>query len=193
MTFDDPPRVAAWRHHTARAGFEVVFFGGGTDGYRIDGHTTAVEDGEPWAVQYVIALDPRWVTQRARVVARGKQGTRSIELTTDTTGGWHVDGASAARLDGCMDVDLEASAFTNALPVRRLGLAVGEGADAPAAYVRALDLRVERLDQRYVREPDRRGRQCFAYAAPRFSVSRQLVFDEHGLVLDYPGLATRAS
>jgi uncharacterized protein len=36
-------------------------------------------------------------------------------------------------------------------PARRLELAVGRHADAPAAYVRAEDLRVERLEQRYLR------------------------------------------
>lgn len=193
MTFDAPPRSAAWRHHTARDGFEVVFIRAGADGHAIEGNTTAVEGGDLWAVWYAITLGPRWVTRRARVVAHSEQGTRSIDLAVDATGGWRVDGVPVADLDGCMDVDLEASAFTNALPVRRLGLSVDEGADAPAAYVRALDLRVERLDQRYVREPDRGGRRCFAYSAPRFSVSCQLVYDEHGLVLDYPGLAARAS
>jgi hypothetical protein len=40
-------------------------------------------------------------------------------------------------LDGCLDADLESSAMTNAMPVRRLGLAVAARAAAPAAYFRA--------------------------------------------------------
>lgn len=192
MAFDDPPRSAAWRHHTARDGFEVVFFRAGRDGYGIQGHTTAVEDGHVWAVQYVIRLDPTWVTRRVRVVAHGEPGTRTIDLAADAAG-WSIDGERAAHLDGCVDVDLESSALTNAFPVRRLDLAVGQGADAPAAYVRALDLRVERLDQRYRRRPDRLGDPCFDYSAPRFSVNRELVYDACGLVLDYPGLAARVS
>jgi len=81
----------------------------------------------------------------------------------------------------------------NALPVHRLRLAVGAAADAPAAYVRALDLGIERLDQRYERLPDDGVRQCFHYAAPRFAFECRLRYDEFGLVLEYPGLAVRAA
>jgi hypothetical protein len=51
--------------------------------------------------------------------------------------------------DGCRDVDLEASPCTNTIPIHRLGLEAGDSADAPAAYVRWLDLSVQRLEQEY--------------------------------------------
>jgi hypothetical protein len=91
-----------------------------------------------------------------------------------------------------LDVDLEASAFTNALPVNRLGLDVGQHADAPAAYVRAHDLRVERLEQHYTRLTGDGTRSRYDYRAPRFDFTAVLVYDEFGLVLDYPGIAVRA-
>ena len=43
--------------------------------------------------------------------------------------------------------------MTNALPVHRMALPVGTRGDAPAAYVRADGLAVERLEQTYAR-PD---------------------------------------
>ena len=61
------PPFAAWRHHDAREGFEVVFLRPEGTGLRVDGHTAAVEAGEGWAVEYAIALDVRWRTRRARV------------------------------------------------------------------------------------------------------------------------------
>jgi len=113
-------------------------------------------------------------------------------LEVDQTGGWLVDGGPAPYLDGCRDVDLESSALTNALPVHRLGLAAGGQADAPAAYVRALDLSVDRLEQTYRRIADEGVRQRYDYAAPAFDFTSRLVYDESGLVLDYPGVARRA-
>lgn len=68
-------------------------------------------------------------------------------------------------------MDFESSALTNAFPVHRLELQVGEEADAPAAYVRALDLSVERLDQRYVRLDDDGSRQRYQCMAPGFGYS----------------------
>lgn len=204
-TFVPPPATAAWAHEHARQGFEVVYFrpsgGGGwdrqaphgQDGPRVVGCTTAVEDGRTWTVDYDISLDADWVTRRAVVTGRSEAGTRSTVLQADGTGRWRVDGAPAPYLDGCLDVDLESSAMTNSLPVHRFRLPVGVLTAAPAAYVRALDLSVERLDQDYRRAPDEGARQCYDYAAPAFGFRCRLVYDEAGLVLSYPGIATRAA
>jgi hypothetical protein len=66
-------------------------------------------------------------------------------LRSTGDGRWTVDGRRAPHLDR-LDVDLEASACTNALPIHRLALPPGEVVEAPAAYVRASDLSVIRLD-----------------------------------------------
>jgi hypothetical protein len=184
---------AAWRHRDARAGFEVVFARAGGAGRRAEGSTSAVEDGAPWIVSYEIDLAPDWTTRGARVVSRSRRGRREVRLRTDGAGGWLVDGTRAPHLDGCLDVDLESSALTNAFPVGRLRLEVGEAAAAPAAYVRALDLRVERLEQRYVRLADEGPGERYRYAAPAFGFVSVLTYGADGLVDDYPGLATRVA
>jgi hypothetical protein len=193
MTFSDPPRTAAWQHRDARSGLEVVFLHPDGDGYRVEGHVTAVEAGEGWALEYDIRLDRDWVTRTARVRGHRAAGRREVVLEADGTGRWTVDGEPAPELDGCPDVDLEASAFTNALPVHRLGLEVGQEADAPAAWVRALHLGAERLEQRYARRPDDGERPRFHYAAPELAFETELVYDAAGLVIDYPGIAVRAA
>jgi uncharacterized protein len=192
MPFSVPPAVAAWRHRDARDGFEVVFVHTDGDGVRADGVTTAVEDGLAWVVRYGIELRPDGTTRTARVLGRSAAGSHELSLEADGAGHWRRNGAPAPELDGCLDVDLESSALTNAFPVRRLGLETGRPAEAPAAYVRAIDLRVERLEQRYVRLDDDGNRPRYRYRAPRFDFECELVYDEHGLVLDYPGIAVRA-
>jgi hypothetical protein len=185
------PATAAWRHLDARDGFEVLFARVEGERCRVEGHATAVEDEHVWSIRFAIELDAGWATRSALVVSRSQLGTREVRLEADGRGGWQVDGLAAAHLDGCLDVDLEASAFTNAFPVRRLGLEVGEAAEAPAAYVRAPGLAVERLEQRYERLDGPAGRARYAYESPAFGFAATLVFDEHGLVLDYPGIAVR--
>jgi uncharacterized protein len=192
MPFRDLPQYAAWQHREAREGFEVVFLEVDGDGYRLEGDTTAVEDGRAWAVHYVITLDSGWSTRSARVSGRSASGTHQLTLEADRAGRWSINGGAERHLDGCRDVDLESSSLTNAFPVHRLGLEIGEAADAPAAYVRALDLRVERLEQRYVRLDNDGSHQRYRYTAPDFGFECQLLYDEHGLVLDYPGIAVRA-
>jgi uncharacterized protein len=182
------PHSAAWRHVDARDGFEVAFFEPVAGGLRIHGSTAAVEDGEPWVVGYTIELDADWRTRAAEIRVRARGGERTRSVTADGRGSWWFDGVHAPAVDGCLDLDLESSALTNAFPVARLGLAPGATADAPAAYVRALDLRVERLEQRYARVAE----TAYDYESPGFGFACRLVYDDAGLVLDYPGIAVRA-
>jgi hypothetical protein len=185
MPFSEPPPFAAWEHREARRGFEVVWFRPGV----VEGHTDAVEEDAPFSVGYRIELDAGWVTRRALVTSPA--GERRLEA--DGAGGWRIDGEPAPHLAGCLDADLESSSLTNAFPVHRMGLAVGRAAEAPAAYVRAFDLRVERLEQTYLRLEDDGDRQRYRYRSPAFDFECELIYDAAGLVLDYPGIAVRAA
>lgn len=123
---------------------------------------------------------------------QSSQGPHETVIEADAEGRWTVDGSLVPELTGCLDVDLEASSLTNAFPVRRLALGVGDRSAAPAAYVRALDLRVERLEQQYERLGDAAdGRLRFDYTCPRFHIRCLLEYDRSGIVLAYPGLAVR--
>jgi hypothetical protein len=185
------PATAAWRHCEARDGFESVFISSDATGYRFEGSTAAVEDGIAWWVTYSISLDTMWRTRTARIAGRSEWGPRAVVLEADGRGAWWIDGQPAPQLSGCLDVDLEASACTNTFPVHRMRLDVGATADAPAAYVRALDLRVERLEQRYARVADDGRSSRYDYEAPAFAFEACLVYDETALVVDYPGIARR--
>jgi uncharacterized protein len=187
------PAAATWRHLGAREGFEALFPVRSVGGWRLEGWTAALEEGRAWGVRYAIVLDDEGRTREARVECRHEGGSHDVALEGDGRGGWAVDGAPAPHLDGCLDVDLEASAFTNAFPVRRLALAVGARADAPAAWVRAPGLDVERLEQSYARLPDGDGGARYDYASPGVGFAAVLVFDAQGLVTDYPGIAVRVA
>jgi hypothetical protein len=192
VSFASLPEQAAWQHRGARTGFEVVFFSRRDSGCLIHGCTAAIEDGTPWAVEYAIELDGGGATRRARISGRSASRYRSTVLEADGDGRWLVDGEHAPHVEGCLDVDLESSAMTNAFPVRRLGLAMATRATAPAAYVRVSDLAVERLEQVYLRTADAPTGQAYDYSAPAFDFRCRLTYDESGLVIDYPGIAVRA-
>ena len=192
MAFVPLPPSAAWQHRGARSGFEVVYFTPRDDGYHIEGWATAIEAGTTWAVEYAIDVDAAWATRQARIRGRSAAGSCSAGLVADGAGHWLVNGEPAAHLDGCLDVDLEASAMTNALPVRRMALPPGGTAAAPAAYVRAVGLAVDRLGQTYARVAGETAGQRYDYAAAAFEYAGRLTYDQAGLVLDYPQIAVRA-
>jgi hypothetical protein len=178
----DLPPYAAWRFVGSVDGFEVMYAEPG----RLRGHTSAVEGGQAYAVAYEITVDDRWHTREVRVSSDTVAGSRSLVLVSDGDGQWSVDGAPAPHLDGLIDVDLEASACTNTLPIHRLALPVGEDTAASAAYVRALDLQVHRLDQTYRRLDDHH----FDYTSEG-GFHAVLTYDASGLIVDYPGIAER--
>jgi uncharacterized protein len=185
------PASAAWQHRDVRDGFESVLIASEGSGYRFSGHTAAVEDGLTWVVRYAISLDEKWATREAQIWSWSLEGHHHVRLEADGSGQWQVDGTVAPTLDGCLDIDLESSSCTNAFPVHHLKLGVGQSAEASAVYVRVLHLSVERLAQRYTRIDNDDTRQRYDYCCPAFDFESRIVYDESGLVLEYPGIAAR--
>jgi hypothetical protein len=192
--FDELPWSASWRHLGTRDGFETVVVRRDEGAIcRCEGVTVAVEDRHVWAVGYEIVLDHRWRARAASVWGRMDPGAYERRVEAIAPGRWAVDEQEAPELAGCLDIDLESSALTNAIPVHRLGLAVGDPAAAPAVYLRAGGLLVERLEQDYLRVTDDGDRYRFVYRAPAFDFEALLVYDRSGLIVDYPSIATRVS
>lgn len=199
------PERVSWRHVGRRGGLEHATLSrrpGG--GLRAVGRTVATEPAEPsWTVHYALDLDADGRTVRAVIDAHDGTRASRVALVHDGHGRWEVDGRPRPDLDGCFDVDLEASALTNAFPIWRLRLAFGESAEAPAAWVRAGDATVERLPQTYVRARDVPARarvgttavgiplHRFSYDAPTQDFTAEITYDAAGLVVDYPQIAHR--
>lgn len=188
--FSALPRSAAWRilGEPAREGFEIAHFEQQRGGVVIRGTSLGTEGGKLWSIRYVIELDAAWCTRRASI--ESESGER-LKLQSDGKGRFRVNGKRDARLDGCLDVDLEASLVTNMMPAHRLALRVGQSSEAPAVYVRSNKLKVERLEQRYARLPDEERQVIFDYESPRFGYRAALRFARDGLVVDYPHIGTR--
>jgi hypothetical protein len=193
MRLPTPPIGASWTHVGARDGFEVAFFAEISTGHRLTGNTTARESTALWSVGYDISVDHSWRTVAVHASNLTAAGVRELTLISDAAGGWTANGESRPDLDGCFDVDLESSAVTNTLPLHRLGFVEGVGIDVPAAFVRADDLRVERLEQRYTLIEAAPEFLLFHYESSTFEFACELRYDSAGLVIDYPGIAVRQS
>lgn len=134
--------------------------------------------GEPARVDYRIEADERWVARRADLRIRTAGSEAAIELVHEGDR-WIVDGRDRDALLGCVDLDLRVTPATNTLPIRRLGLPVGERAEVRAAWVGFPGLEVESLDQSY----ERLGADSYRYRAGDFEAD--LLVDDAGLVVRY--------
>jgi hypothetical protein len=191
MRLTTPPGGASWNHAGARAGFEVAFFNGLRTGHRLSGHTTAQESSTLWSVGYDVTVDRSWRTVAVHASNLAATGKGELTLARDPGGRWIANGELRPDLDGCVDVDFESSAVTNTLPLHRLDFIEGVGVDVPAAFVRADDLRVERLEQRYTLIEAGAELILFHYESSTFEFECDLRYDSAGLVVDYPGIAIR--
>ena len=149
-------------------GIEHLRLSAGLDGVLAESEVQDEREGR--SLRYHLRADARWRTRAVDVLLPGEH--RALRLRGDGEGHWE----DHPELDGCLDIDLGWTPFTNTLPIRRQP----EGGTVRAAWV-GPDLAVEPLDQVYT--PLGEGR--WRYEAGEFSV--ELETDEHGLVLDYPG------
>jgi hypothetical protein len=93
-----------------------------------------------------------------------------------------MNGAHRTELDGCYDIDLACTPFTNTLPIRRLPLLEGDAAEVPVVLVDPETLEVRPVMQRYTRLTSHTWR----HENLDSGVATELEVDEHGLVKDYP-------
>ncbi len=152
-------------------------------------------DNEAWTasglvgrenVQYVLRISPMW--QVRQFLLFRDMDDPDLWLGTDGGGRWgEMNGAHRPDLDGCIDIDLSCTPFTNTLPIRRLPLHVGDSAELIVAYVdvETLDVRPDR--QRYTRLTSHRWR----FEQFHTGFAAEIEVDDYGLVVDYPTLFTR--
>lgn len=161
-------------------------------GWRLAGTVLLTIDDAPAQVRYRVECDPAWATRAVMVELQIGEVERALRLAVDDRQRWSGDGADLPALRGCLDVDLSVTPATNTLPIRRLALPVGAGADATAAWVRFPALTVEPLAQRYTHLAERQYRYASATG-----YSTHLDVDDLGLVMRYPSgweqVATRGS
>ncbi|MET3805719.1 hypothetical protein ABIB25_002723 [Nakamurella sp. UYEF19] len=162
-------------------------------GLRASGHIVSAL-GDPFGVSYSLLADPEGRTRRLTVQTDSGTGERSLNLTRAPGGQWVADHGSGPRtlslVEAAQDIDLLASAFTNSLAIRRMGLhrAVGS-ATVTVASVGCPDPEVSAVQHVYRTVSTDANGAVIAYSGPLGD--RELIIDADGFVLHFPGLSDR--
>jgi hypothetical protein len=144
------------------------------------------DDGRRYGLVYEIDIDLQWSVSSFSV--RSMEG-QEIAYRSVSPGRWHDDNnGPLPGFDGCIDIDLSFTPFTNTLPIRRVGLKKGQSREFKMLYVPAGNLTPVVDGQRYTCiVPGRR----YLYEATDGGFSAEIELDDFGLVRDYPGLFRR--
>jgi hypothetical protein len=155
-----------------------------SDGWQLTGAALFRHAQSVCRLDYHILCDPEWQTRLARVTGWVGAARVDLTLTVDGDQRWRLNDVAQPAVAGCLDVDLNFTPATNTLAIRRLDLAVGQGVDVTAAWLRFPELTLEPLPQRYTRLDDRR----YHYESDGGSFVAELAVDAVGFVTDYPQL-----
>lgn len=180
-------RTLLWERLDER-GLEAVCLAKVATGWEIDARYVGAHEGSAVTAEYKLLVDPDWVTLRLDAV--WGMGPSHRHRTLERMGTrWWLDGTPRPDLDGCIDVDLRWTPLTNTLPIRRLGLAPGGGADVEVIWLGEGDLRIERSSQRYTRT----GADTWRFESLGSGFAADLRVDAEGFILDYPGFFRRVA
>ncbi len=147
----------------------------------------------PYRLHYSVICDPDWNVKELTVERLGPR-TRSLDVISDGLGKWRTSASKALpALEGCTDVDLSASAFTNTLPIRRLNLGDNQKVELKVLYVDASTMEMRATQQRYTCIHRGESESTYFYESLLTGFRVEIKVDSEGLVLDYPGVFRRAS
>ena len=162
-------------HESARLFFQQA-------SWHLTGAAIFAHQQQPCRLDYVVICNAEWHTLSGTVAGWVGNETVQVELSVDSTRGWRLNGTACRDVAGCTDVDFGFSPSTNLLPIRRLGLAVGQEAEVRAAWLRFPSLTLEPLAQVYRRVDVSTYR--YESAGGRFVTELQV--NAAGLVTHYP-------
>jgi uncharacterized protein len=151
-------------------------------------------DHQVFRLRYDIFCDARWRVREVSLNLLDGQGS-VIALRADGEGHWFsFSGEPVLSLDGCIDVDISATPFTNTLPIRRLALRPGQSATLSMVYIAVPQLDVAAVEQRYTCLEMTADEGRYRYESLKQGVSgftAELPVDRDGLVGDYPEVFRR--
>jgi uncharacterized protein len=171
--------VTAVLWQASDGGAEVCHLERAGRGWGLRGTVLTHEAKRPIEIRYSVTVNSTWVTTdvAVQIAIAGGEPRELSEL-----GALWSETARPRRYRACVDVDLSFTPATNTLPIRRLGLGIGDEAQIDVAWLVWPELDVRPVRQVYARLAEHRYR----YTQDDFTA--EIVVDDQGLVLEYEGL-----
>jgi len=183
-------RKIIWSNR-ADTGLEHFYLRHNNDEVTADGIVIGVEGNVAFRVRYQIHCDLRWHVRRVSVKSL-EENDQTISFVSDGLGNWtHESGNPIPELEGCFDVDITATPFTNTLPIRRLSLTSGESAEIKVVYFRIPEMQVSVELQRYTCLETSRAGGKYKFESLNDGFTAVITVDADGFVEDYPELFKR--
>ncbi len=181
-------RSLAWEW-ISQPGLEYLILNEEASGIRASGWIVATLDVKVVKIHYSVECAAGWRFQQLQMDLESEAGgQRKLSIQHLPQRNWSVDGRPRSDLEGCSDIDIMVTPFTNTLPIRNLGLAVNQPMIIRVAYITVPELEVSPMDQEYTRLDPGEPPARFRYRNLSSGYTAELDVDRDGLVVNYPGL-----
>ena len=157
------------------------------DGSEVTSNIIGFYKGVIYSVEYRIRTNQNWETVLLEINSRHSNQTQFIRFEGDGKGNWMCNGKKADQFNGCIDVDIALTPFTNTLPINRLGLNQNQTHEIQVIYCDLLERQIMPVRQRYTCLSNTE----YHYENVPNDFEATIQVDESGLVVDYPSLFVR--
>jgi uncharacterized protein len=158
-------------------------------GTTIQSVITGLYEGKIYKVEYEILVNSHWQTTQVEIYARHSNRELEIILNGNSSGEWHMNGERTYEFNGCLDVDIPVTPFTNTLPINRLQLKENETKEVSVIYLDMLAFDVRTVKQLYRKV----SAHAYQYENIPKDFEAEIKVDDKGLVIDYPQLFQRSA
>ena len=139
-----------------------------------------------YRVEYLIMLNESWEAYYCFVKSQFNDEIKELELEKDQNK-WSLNGKYNDSFDGCTDVDIPLTPFTNSLPINRLKLSLGQEENIDIIYIDLFENSIKHVKQKYRRISS----ELYKYENVPNDFEAEIKVDKEGFVIDYPQLFTR--
>ncbi|EPY2274721.1 putative glycolipid-binding domain-containing protein [Clostridium sporogenes] len=172
-------------------GLEHLFLSKDDENIKVDSVILTMREDVPVHIFYNICCDLDWKVRRFDIQIFYKKYNNTV-LRSDGNGNWTTECDELVEdLNGCIDIDISATPFTNTIPIRRLLLKAGESKEIKVVYVDIYNYNLRPVNQRYTCLNSNINGYKYRYENLNNGFTAEFFVDKEGFVIDYPDLFKR--
>jgi hypothetical protein len=148
-----------------------------------------VAEEKIFKVEYILKTNQHWQTISVEIKSRIGNTIQTLSYQSDGKGNWQANGRILSQFNGCIDVDIPLTPFTNTLPINRLKLQKNEEQQIRVIYLDLLNEEIKPVTQKYTKLSDTQ----YKYENVPNDFEAVISVDDLGFIVDYPILFERIS
>ncbi|HKO82750.1 MAG TPA: putative glycolipid-binding domain-containing protein, partial [Chitinophagaceae bacterium] len=117
------------------------------EGAEINSVIVGTYQSKIYRVEYQIKTNTNWETIFAEIKSRHSNKIEYLKLESDGKGNWFTNNKKVDQYNGCIDIDIPLTPFTNTLPIKRLNLTQGQEQQIRVIYIDILEGQIKPVRQ----------------------------------------------